>query len=54
VGRDAAALKADLAERHGILIRYFDKPGLRDHVRISVGRPEHTDAILDALKRLNV
>ena len=50
--RDAARLKADLAEQYGILIRYFDKAGLRDHVRISVGKPEHTDAILKALQEL--
>jgi histidinol-phosphate aminotransferase len=43
--RDAAALKADLA-RVGVLIRYFNKPGLTDHIRISVGKPEHTDALL--------
>ena len=43
--RDAATVKGDLA-RAGVLIRYFDKPGLRDHIRISVGKPEHTDALL--------
>jgi histidinol-phosphate aminotransferase len=48
-GRDAAQLKADLAQKHGILIRYFNKPGLSDHIRISVGKPEHTDALLKAL-----
>jgi histidinol-phosphate aminotransferase len=47
-GRDAAALKAELA-RAGILVRYFNKPGLNDHIRISVGKPEHTDALLAKL-----
>jgi len=47
--RSAAQLKADLAQKHGILIRYFDKPGLRDHIRISVGKPEHTEALLQAM-----
>jgi histidinol-phosphate aminotransferase len=51
VGRDAGALKREL-ERHGILIRYFDKPGLRDHVRFSVGRPEDTERLADALRRI--
>lgn len=51
LGRDAAALKADLA-RAGILIRYFDKPGLSDHIRISVGKPEHTDALLAKLAEM--
>jgi histidinol-phosphate aminotransferase len=49
-GRDAAELKTKLAEKHGIFIRYFNKPGLRDHIRISVGRPEDTDALIRALQ----
>ena len=48
----AAQLKADLAQKHGILIRYFDKPGLRDHIRISVGKPEQTEALLTVLKNI--
>ena len=52
VGRDAAELKARLATEHGIFIRYFDKPGLRDHIRISVGRPQDTDALINALQIL--
>lgn len=51
-GRDAAELKARLAEEYGIFIRYFNKPGLRDHIRISVGRPQDTDALISALKKL--
>jgi histidinol dehydrogenase len=50
-GRDAAQLKASLAQA-GILVRFFDKPGLKDYIRISVGKPEHTDALLAALKGL--
>lgn len=49
VGRDAAELKAALAER-GILIRYFSTPRLEDHVRISVGKPSQTSILLDALE----
>lgn len=48
--RDAAELKARLAQEHGIFIRYFNKPGLRDHIRISVGRPQDTDLLIRALK----
>jgi histidinol-phosphate aminotransferase len=48
----AARLKTDLAEKYGILVRYFNKPGLRDFIRISVGKPEHTDALLKALSEL--
>ncbi len=50
-GREAAALRQALAQR-GLLIRYFDKPGLRDHIRISVGRPQDTDRLLEALRDL--
>jgi histidinol-phosphate aminotransferase len=50
-GRDAAALKARLAETYGIFIRYFNKPGLRDHIRISIGRPQDTDVLLEALHK---
>lgn len=52
IGRDAAELKARLANEHGIFIRYFNKPGLRDHIRISVGRPQDTDVLIEALKKL--
>jgi histidinol-phosphate aminotransferase len=51
-GRPAAQLKRDLAEKYGILVRYFNKPGLQDCIRISVGKPEHTDALLAALSDL--
>ncbi len=52
VGQDAAALRQRLAEEFGILIRYFAKPGLEDHIRISVGRPQETDRVLEALKTM--
>jgi histidinol-phosphate aminotransferase len=51
VGRDARELKLAL-EGEGILVRYFNKPGLRDHIRISVGRPDQTDALASVLGRL--
>jgi histidinol-phosphate aminotransferase len=51
VGRDAGELK-DTLSKAGILVRFFNKPGLQDHIRISVGRPEHTDALLAALADL--
>lgn len=49
IGRDAAELKAALAER-GILIRYFNTHRLEDHVRISVGKPSQTSVLLEALE----
>jgi histidinol-phosphate aminotransferase len=52
IGRDAAELKSRLAQEHGIFIRYFNKPGLQDHIRISVGRAEDTDKLVEALRIL--
>jgi histidinol-phosphate aminotransferase len=50
-GRDARELKAALAAR-GILVRHYAKPGLENCIRVSAGRPEQTDALLDALRRI--
>ncbi len=51
LGREAARLKEDL-RRQGILVRYFDRPGLQDCIRISVGRPEQTQALITALRSI--
>lgn len=48
---EARALHAEL-EARGILVRYYNKPGLRNCIRISVGRPEQTDALLAALEEI--
>ena len=48
---DAAALKTAL-EQKGILVRYYQKPGLDNCIRISVGRPEQTDRLMAELRRL--
>ncbi|MHB8104793.1 MAG: histidinol-phosphate transaminase [Dehalococcoidales bacterium] len=51
-----AILRGDASEIHqrlqkkGILVRYFDNPLLKNSIRISVGKPEHTDAIIKALR----
>ncbi len=37
----------------GILVRYFDKPRLRDHIRISVGLSHHTDVLETILSRIS-
>ena len=49
VRRNARDLKLSL-ERRGILVRHYDKPGLDNCIRISVGRSEHTDALIGALR----
>ena len=32
-----------------MLVRYFDTPGIKNCLRISTGRPEHTDRLIAAL-----
>jgi len=39
-------------QRKGILVRYFSNPLLKNSIRISVGKPEHTDALIKALREL--
>ena len=39
-------------ENRGILIRYFNLPLLQNSLRIGVGKPEHTDALIKALKEV--
>jgi len=36
-------------KRQGILVRFFDKPGLSDRLRITIGTAEQNDALLRAL-----
>jgi histidinol-phosphate aminotransferase len=38
-------------KRQGILVRFFDKPGLSDKLRITIGTSEQNDALLRALPR---
>ncbi len=49
--KQAADLKQTLAD-HGILVRHFNKPGVSNMIRISVGKPEHTDKLIEVLKDL--
>jgi histidinol-phosphate aminotransferase len=51
VGRDALQVQEAL-EREGIMIRYYRTSRLRDHIRISVGKPQHTDALIAVLRRI--
>lgn len=40
----------DKLSADGIFVRYYNSPGLEACLRISVGRPEDTDALIEALK----
>ncbi|GHO44315.1 histidinol-phosphate transaminase [Ktedonospora formicarum] len=39
-------------EKQGILLRYFSQPAMRNFIRVTVGKPEHTDNIDKALHTL--
>ncbi len=52
IDRSAAYLKQELAQE-GVLVRYFDKPGLDNCVRITAGRPQDTNRLADALETIN-
>ena len=39
-------------EAHGFMLRYFQHPYLRNFVRLTVGKPEHTDLLALALASL--
>ena len=39
-------------QNKGILVRYFDQPLLQNSIRISVGKPEHTDVLIEKLREL--
>jgi histidinol-phosphate aminotransferase len=48
-GRDAyLGLKAQ-----GILVRYFDRPGLTDKIRITIGQSHENNALLGGIRRLS-
>ena len=49
---DARALKGNLEER-GILVRHYDSPRLDNCIRISIGRPEDGDILIEALSMLD-
>mmetsp|Transcript_37467 Transcript_37467/g.94559 ORF Transcript_37467/g.94559 Transcript_37467/m.94559 type:complete len:397 (-) Transcript_37467:117-1307(-) len=52
-GRDAKGVKEALAKDHGIMVRHYAKKELSGYIRVSVGRPEHTDKLLAALAAMH-
>jgi len=51
VGRSAKEVKMAL-EAQGVLVRHYNKPGLQECIRISVGQPRHTDRLMEVLASL--
>ncbi|MFH0847404.1 MAG: histidinol-phosphate transaminase [Chloroflexota bacterium] len=47
----AGELREEL-QRRGILVRFWDRPLMRDFIRISVGKPEHSDALIKTLREI--
>ena len=43
----------DRLARAGIIVRYYNKPRLVDHIRISAGRPDQVDRLLEILRTLS-
>lgn len=41
-----------VVEEHGILLRYFHQPSMRNFVRVTVGLPEHTDKLAEVLAKV--
>lgn len=50
-GRSAQDVKQKLIEQ-GILVRYYNSPGLTDHIRISIGTPAQMARLEEALRAL--
>jgi histidinol-phosphate aminotransferase len=48
-GISGAELTQYLAD-NGILVRFYNTPRLHDFVRISVGKPEQTDRLIEVLR----
>lgn len=50
-GGSAAHIQEALAQRH-IFVRYFDRPGLSDKLRISIGTREQNERLVAALREI--
>lgn len=52
MGMPGSALAAQLRGK-GVLVRAYDRDDLRGYIRISAGRPQDTDRLVDALKEVS-
>lgn len=48
----AKELKERLAKEHGVMVRHYNKALLDGYIRISVGKPEQTDRLMEALGKI--
>ena len=50
-GRTVAKALFEAMRSEGIFVRYFDRPLIRDYLRISIGTDEEMDAFLGFVKQ---
>ncbi|MBA0587777.1 hypothetical protein Gorai_000898 [Gossypium raimondii] len=51
-GMDAKKLKDDLSKM-GVMVRHYNKKELKGYIRVTAGKPEQTDALMECLRRLS-
>ncbi|MDD4230109.1 MAG: histidinol-phosphate transaminase [Dehalococcoidales bacterium] len=47
-----ASLLTDTLKQRGILVRYFDAPEMKKYFRISIGKPEQNDVLVESIKEI--
>lgn len=52
VKQTTATAVRDRLRAEGVLIRYYNKPGLEDHIRVAIGKPEHSEKLMSILKQI--
>ncbi|KAB2065940.1 Histidinol-phosphate aminotransferase, chloroplastic [Gossypium arboreum] len=51
-GMDAKKLKDDLSKM-GVMVRHYNNKELKGYIRVTAGKPEQTDALMEGLSRLS-
>ncbi|OMO49533.1 Aminotransferase, class I/classII [Corchorus capsularis] len=51
-GMDAKKLKDDLSKM-GVMVRHYNNKELKGYIRVTAGKPEHTDALMECLRRVS-
>lgn len=52
VTKGKARVIQDRLKQKGIFVRYFDTPLLRSYLRLTVGKPQHTDSLISELETI--
>ncbi|XVF29984.1 hypothetical protein REPUB_Repub16aG0018400 [Reevesia pubescens] len=51
-GMDAKKLKDDLSKM-GVMVRHYNNKELKGYIRVTAGKPEHTNALMECLSRVS-